>query len=144
LLPNVTMSWCKRQAECACGCKTMITVATPMLMVMYWNKSNEGNQSFNTRKYYIPEHWMTQGMEYLNMHPYEPGSPRGPKIELADGDRRKRQLLLRKYGSYKFRMKNLKGSLPDRLLAEIKLESQMSSIMLEISKIGGIPKSWLT
>lgn len=140
--PNVYFQWCKKQAECP-ECHQIIETATPCIIVFYWNKGNEEKRSFNVKKFYHPQCWITQGLDYLMMNPYTSGSRRGPKVELSPEDRRKRQLLLRKYATYKSRKNKLAGD-PLRILSEIRLDNQMASIILEISQVGGIPKRWIT
>jgi hypothetical protein len=121
----------------------MIPVATPVVIVLYWNKGNPEKRSFNVKKYYIPEHWIQQGLDYLMMHPYSSGEKRGPKVELSAEARRKRQLLLRKYAVYQSRKRRLTGDLPERTLMEIRLDGQIASVIMEISKVGGVPKRWI-
>ena len=142
-MPNVYFEWCKKQAECP-ECKQLILTASPTVVVFYWNKGQEGKRNYNSKKHYHPKCWMDKGLDWLMMHPYHAGEQRGPKVELSVEDRRKRQLLLRRYAVYQFRKRTvLLLPVEDRLLTEMRLDGQIASIIMSISEVGGIPKKWL-
>ena len=89
--------------------------------------------------------WIEQGMDYLRMNPYSAGVKRGPKVELTGEQTKRRSLLLRKYAVYKSRLNHIPAnySVAEKVLAEIRLECQMASIVLETAQVGGVPKRWL-
>ena len=146
MIPNVCFQWCKKSSECP-ECKQLIEVATPCIMVFYWNKGNEDKRSYNVKKFYHPNCWIAQGMVYLMMNPYNPGEQRGPRVELTPEDRRKRQLLLRRYGTLQYRKRQYGNNptigLLEKTLIELHLDAMIASVILEISQVGGIPKRWL-
>ena len=142
-MPNVYMEWCKKQAECP-ECKQLILVATPSVVVFYWNKGNEEKRSYNVKRHYHPQCWISMGLDYLMTHPYYAGEQRGPKVELSKEDRRKRQLLLRKYAVYQSRKRRIMHlPIEERVFTEIRLDGLIASIIMETALVGGIPKRWI-
>ena len=140
--PNVHINWCRRESKCV-GCLQPITVATPCIVVVFWNKGNPDKRSWNVKKHYHPSCWLQQGLDYLQLNPYHPGSKRGPKCLLTPENRKLRYTILRRKSALDQRRRNIKASYPDRLLIEARLDERLASLMIEISKVGGIPTKWL-
>lgn len=141
--PNVYFSWCTREANCP-WCKQLIPVATESVVVFFWNKGVEGNRKFNVKRHYHPDCWVASGRDYLKMNPYSSPGKRGrPKTELAPIDKDRRLTLLRKKAMLEQQKKRLTTPYPDRLVLENNIDEQIASVMFEITKCGGIPKSWL-
>ena len=138
-VPNVTMRWAQNKAQCH-WCEKEIVVSTAMVAVFFWNKGDDGRR-WNTQYCYHPECWLAKGYDYLEQNPYKP-YPRGRKrLELIEEDRRQRYLITRRYHALRQRLNMLdNGSEP---LKALNLECQMSELMLEMQKIGGVPKKWL-
>lgn len=139
-IPNVTMRWCRKQAMCK-WCPEPIEIGTPMVAVMFWNKGNPDSRRWNVQICYHPQCWIEQGLDYLNRNPFVPHK-RGRKVTLSVEDRRKRYLLVRRFHALEQRIKNIKAPYPDDLLVESRLLKQMADIMLDVARVGGIPKSW--
>ncbi len=140
-IPNVFMYWCQHKAKCK-WCEKDIVAGTPVVKVYYWNKGNEEKRGWNVSKYYHPQCWIDQGLDYLKMNPYVPYA-RKPKSSLTNGQKELRYKLLRQKASIDQRRRNLKSTYPDCVLDNAKLDEQVSRLMVEIIKIGGIPKKWL-
>lgn len=138
-IPNVTMRWCRKQAACE-WCPEPILIGTPMVAVFFWNKGSD-NRRWNTSKYYHPQCWVAQGLDYLNQNPFVPHR-RGRVRTLSEEDSRKRYLLVRRFHALEQRKKNIKAPYPDNLLIEERLTKQMVDIMLDMINLGGVPKSW--
>lgn len=113
-----------------------------MVVVFFWNKGSEGRRSFNVKHYYHPPCWVEQGLDYLKMNPYIPHK-RGPKPKLNEVDRRKRFLLVRRKNALEQRKRKLKAEYPDRLLMEARIDGQIMDILLEVVRLGGVPKTWV-
>jgi len=138
-IPNVTFRWCGKQATCK-WCEQQIEVAQPMVVVFFWNKGADGRR-WNVQQCYHPECWLKQGYDYLDMNPYVAPVRSRPRLELNDKDKQQRYLLTRRYHSCIQRLNRLdNGSEPLRVL---ELECQMADLMLEMRKVGGVPKKWL-
>ena len=138
--PNVSMSWCNRTAKCE-WCPGEIVAGEPIVKVFYWNKGTESHKGFNTKRYYHPQCWIDQGIDYLKRNPYVPYL-RKPKMELSEEQSKRRYQLLRQKAAIEQRIRKL-GDTPN-ILAEARLREKITNIMLEIAEIGGIPKKWLT
>ena len=140
MIPNVYMSWCKRRAECK-WCMRPITAGTPMVLVFFWNKGAQDGKKFNVKLYFHPQCWVEQGLDYLKMNPYVPYI-RSRKLELTVEEKKQRYILLRRKCSLDQRKRNLADT-PDRTLTEARLNKEIAKLMLEIVKVGGIPKRWV-
>jgi len=140
-IPNVTMRWCRKQATCR-WCNKPIEIGTPIVAVLFWNKGNPDSRRWNVQICYHPQCWVDQGLDYLNRNPFVPHR-RGVKSKLSEEDRKKRYLLVRRFHALEQRKKNSKLDYPDNLLMDSRLTKQMTDIMLDMAKVGGIPKSWV-
>ncbi len=139
MIPNVTMRWCQRKATCR-WCELPIVTGTAVVAVFFWNKGS-GDRRWNTQICYHPDCWVKQGLDYLDRNPYVPVRVRD-KLKLSVEDKRKRFLLVRRFHALEQRKGNVKADYPDKLLVEVRLTKQMADIMLDVARIGGIPKSW--
>jgi len=140
-IPNVTMRWCRKQATCR-WCEKPIEISTPIVAVMFWNKGNPDSRRWNVQICYHPQCWVDQGLDYLSQNPFVP-HVRGVKSKLSEEDRKKRYLLVRRFHALEQRKKNIKVGYPDDLLIDSRLTQQMVDIILDMVKVGGIPKSWV-
>lgn len=143
--PNVFMYWCQHKARCR-WCEENILTGTPVVQVYYWNKGDPAKRSFNVKRYYHPQCWIDQGLDHLKMNPYVPYQRKTKSKELARLTARQRELrykLLRRKASIDQRIRNLSSDYPNRALEEAHLNEQVSRIMVQIVKVGGIPKKWL-
>lgn len=137
------MTWVRKEKGVTCKwCEKPIEAATPMVVVFWWNKGNPEKRGWNVKRYYHPECWILQGLDYLEMNPYIPHK-RGPKPKLSEEDARTRYLLVRRYHALQQRKQKLKADYPDKLLLEVKIDKQVTEIMMDISQVGGVPKSWI-
>lgn len=142
MIPNVCMVWCQKKAICG-HCEKEIEVGAPMVTVFFWNKGND-NRRWNVKKYYHPNCWIEQGLDYLKMNPYVPYRRGGNnKFDLTPEQKEKRKSILRKKASLEQRRRKLKSDYPDRILIEARIDSQIADLAVEIGGIGGIPKRWL-
>ncbi len=141
--PNVYFAWNKRIASCAYGCGKDILVKEPVVIVFFWRRGGDDHAKFNIKKYYHPQCWIAQGMDYLGTHPYQAEGERGPKITLSQADHRKRFLLLRRKGALEQRRRNVKCQDAQRALVLARLDAAIAACMLEIAEVGGIPKRWI-
>lgn len=82
-------------------------------------------------------------MDYLNMNPYHVAGERGPKRRFTKEESGQRYILLRRMAALRQRRKRLTADYPDKLLVEARIEEREAATMLEIAKVGGIPKRWL-
>lgn len=139
-IPNISISWCNRTAKCE-WCPEQIDTGEPMVVAFYWNKGTDGNKGFNVKRYYHPNCWVEQGLDYLKRNPYSPYI-RKPKLELTPEQSQRRYRLLRRKAALDQRINGLKDD-SHRLLAEARLMEKITIIMLEIASIGGIPRKWL-
>jgi len=140
-IPNVTITWCQREAECKwCGFK--VDAGTPIVNVFFWRKGSEDHKGFNLKVHFHPDCWVAQGLDYLKLNPYIPYI-RKKKLELTPEQAKQRYILLRRKAAIDQRIRNLNGNYPDRDLEEARLKLNITEIMLEIAPIGGIPKKWL-
>lgn len=141
MIPNVCMTWCHRTAKCR-WCEKPIEAGTPIVRVFFWHKGNPKERTLNFTSYFHPKCWIEQGLDYLKRNPYTPYK-RGRKAEISDDQRRQRYLLLRRKAALEQRKRKLKSDFPDRVLVEARIDAQISQIMVEIAKVGGVPKSWI-
>ena len=139
-IPNVTMTHCQRRAKCE-WCPEYVEAGTPLVTVFFWNKGSEDHKGFNVKRYYHPDCWVAQGLDYLAMNPYVPYI-RKVKMELEPEQAKLRYVLLRRKASIDQRIRGLSDT-PNRLLIVARLNQKITDIMLEIAPIGGIPKRWL-
>ena len=144
-IPNVCMRWATRWAECR-FCEQRIEKATPVVVVFFWNKGQDGRK-WNTTLYYHPDCWVAQGLDYLKMNPYV-AAKRWSLTDRRENpltvkEKEERNIILRKKASLDQRKRNLKTSYPDHALLEARIDVQISELMLDMLKVGGIPKKWL-
>ena len=139
-VPNVTISWCNRTAKCE-WCPTSIMAGKPMVVVFFWNKGSETHKGFNVKKYYHPQCWIEQGLDYLGKNPYVPYI-RKKRLELTPEQSKRRYILLRRKAAIDQRRRALENN-PDRVILETVLDIKIIELMMEIAKVGGIPKKWL-
>jgi len=140
-IPNVTMRWCRKKAICK-WCEQPVEIGTPMVAVMFWNKGNKDNRSWNVQNCYHPDCWVRQGLDYLERNPYVP-HVRVRTLKLDPEVKKKRLVLMRQFHALNQRKNNIKVDYPDSLLVEQRLTRQMIDIMLDVANLGGIPKSWV-
>jgi len=138
--PNVTMTWCQRQAQCA-WCPDHIETGTPLVTVFFWNKGGPDHKGFNVKKYYHPGCWVGQGLDYLKMNPYVPYI-RKPKLELTPEQSRQRYIILRRKAAIDQRKRSMEGQ-PGKVVTLAALNTKIAELMVEIAPIGGIPRKWL-
>lgn len=140
-VPNVTMRWCVNHATCA-HCNTYVDSGTPLVTVFFWNRGGPDHKGYNVKKYYHPQCWIEQGLDYLEKNPYI-RPPHKKKLVLEPEQAELRYKLLRRKASIDQRLRNMDVSYPDHLLIEARLKQQVVDIMMEIAVVGGIPKKWL-
>ena len=139
-IPNVTMTWCHRQAICG-WCEEPIEAEKPMVKVFWWNKGNDKLRKWNSQKCFHPNCWILQGLDYLAKNPFT--SARTTKLaKLSKEDKERRFVLVRQFHALGQRKQKIKASYPDRLLIETRIDKQMVDVMLDVAKLGGIPKKW--
>ena len=139
-IPNVTISWCEHNAKCG-WCPERIGTGTAMVSVFYWNKGTTEHKGFNTITYFHPQCWVEQGLDYLKRNPYVPYVRKRSKLEPEQ--RKMRSILLRRKCSIEQRRRKIKPDDTDKVLKEIRLDRQVTDLMMEIAQVGGIPKTWL-
>ncbi len=139
-IPNVTMVWCRKKAKCR-HCDQTIEIGNSMVRVYFWRKGDAEVRKWNWQSCYHPECWVKQGLEYLDKNPFVPHK-RGRRITLNPEDRRKRFLLVRKFNELYQRKSNVMAEYPDNLPIEANLVNQMTQVMKDVAKLGGVPKSW--
>lgn len=137
-IPNVFIYWCQHKAKCR-WCEQDVVAGNPVVKVYYWNRGNEEKRGFNVSRYYHPQCWIDQGLDYLNRNPYVPYIRKRPSNNLTSGQKELRYKLLRRKASIDQRKRNL----VDSPLEAARLDEQISKLMVEIIPIGGIPKRWL-
>ena len=138
-IPNVTMRWCPKKSTCK-WCDKTIETRTPMVAVMFWNKGSD-SRKWNSYAKYHPQCWVDQGLDYLTRNPYVTKNL-GKKSILSVEYRRKRFLLVRRFNAL-VQKRKCGHSYPDNILVEIDLTQRMVEIMLEVTTVGGVPKSWV-
>ena len=141
MIPNVCMCWCHRTATCK-WCDKPIEAGTPMVSVYFWNKGQEDKRKWNVRQFYHPQCWVDQGLDYLKMNPYVPYE-RHKKSTLTKKQKARRLILLNRKAALDQRKRNLKSTYPDRDLIEARINTQIAELMVEMTKVGGIPPKWL-
>lgn len=140
MIPNVTVNWCQRTAKCE-YCQNQIEAGTPLVTVFFWNKGQEGRK-LNVKKYYHPQCWVDQALDYLRLNPYIPYN-RHRSSELLPEDKQRRLKLMRDKARLDQRRRNLKSDGTERIQAETRIDLHILELMEEISKVGGIPKRWV-
>jgi len=114
-----------------------------MVAVFFWNRGNDGKR-WNYQYCFHPECWLKQGYDYLERNPYTPYIHSGRQVVKArrtEEERRQRYLITRRFHSLVQRRSNLSnGSKP---LISLRLECQMADLILEMQKLGGVPKKWV-
>ncbi len=140
-VPNVTMTWCVNRAKCE-WCPEHIEAGTPLVTVFYWNRGGPDHKGYNVKKYYHPQCWIAQGLDYLERNPYVRHITK-KKLVLTPKQSELRYKILKRKASIDQRLRNLDGDYPDHLLIEARLKLQITDLMLEIAVVGGIPKKWL-
>lgn len=138
-IPNVTMRWAQNKATCQ-WCEYNIEPGQAMVVVFFWNRGANGRK-WNVQKCYHPNCWVEQGMDYLNKNPYSPYIRGRKGLQLSKEDNRQRFLIVRRYHALTQRIGRLdNGSEP---IKRLELEMKQADMMLEMLKIGGVPKKWL-
>jgi len=138
-IPNVTMRWAQNQATCQ-WCGQLVMPGSAMVAVFYWNKGADGRR-WNHQHCYHPECWLKQGYDYLEKNPYSPYVRGRKKDNITEEQRKQRYLVTRRFHSLVQRRGNLSnGSKP---LIALRLECQMADLILEMQKLGGVPKKWV-
>ncbi len=140
-IPNVTMTWCQRVAKCE-WCPGSIEAGVPLVTVFFWNKGSPEHKGFNVKKYYHPNCWVEQGLDYLKKNPYVPYL-RKKKLELTLEESKQRYVILKRKSAIDQRKRKLED-MPGSAIALVILDQKITELMLEIAPIGGIPKRWLT
>ena len=138
-IPNVTMTWCQHKAKCT-ECPGTIETGTPMVTVFFWNRGTEEHKGYNVKKYYHPNCWIAQGLDYLKKNPYIPYI-RKKRLELTPEQSKQRYILLNRKAAIDQRIRSLEET-PDRI-AGARLNMEIAKLMVEIAPIGGIPQRWL-
>jgi hypothetical protein len=84
---------------------------------------------------------VAQGLDYLKLNPYVSTGKRGqPKLQLTEEDRRTRYLLLRRKATLDIRLRDARlHGLTERVAD---LTAKSFDLLLQIAKVGGIPKRW--
>ena len=139
-IPNVTITWCQHRAKCE-WCPDNIITGTPIVTVFFWNKGGPDHKGFNIKRYYHPDCWIAQGLDYLKMNPYVPYI-RKKKLELTREQSKQRYSILRRKAAIDQRKRKLNGQ--QNRMEEARLNTKIAELILEIAPIGGIPKKWLT
>ncbi len=140
MITNVRMSWCQRRAKCA-FCPNQIEAGTPLVTVTFWKKG-ENDRKWNVKNYYHPDCWVAQGLDYLKQNPYIPYQ-RHKETTLTTTQKARRTKLLRTKASIEQRRRNLKPDNPSHALTVARMDRQIAEMMVEMTKIGGIPEKWL-
>jgi len=149
-IPNVTIGWCRSKGKGGAikckWCELPIEIGTAMVRVFFWNKGNENSRKWNVQHCYHfqedgPNCYVKQGLAYLEKNPYVPHA-RGIIHLLSEENKRKRFLLVRKFNELHQRKSNIKVEYPDNLPIEANLIERMVGVMMEVSGLGGVPKSW--
>lgn len=141
-IPNVTISWCQHQALCD-WCPKHIESGQPMIVVFYWNKGSKSHSGFNTKKYYHPQCWLDQGMDYLKRNPFVSTHKGAKRLDLTPEQKLERNKILRRKGAIEYRRSQIDHSLPNHKAIEAKMNIQIVDLMIEIAPLGGVPKKWL-
>ncbi len=147
MIPNVCITWCRRVSECQ-WCHEDINAGDPTVMVFFWNKGSDGHR-WNVKKFYHVNNshnrccWIEQGLDHLKLNPYQPLGNRGPKSDLTPEIQILRKKLIGKRSSLIQRKKNLKTPWPQSADMIASIDNQLAGVILEISEVGGIPKSWV-
>jgi len=139
-IPNVTMNHCQRKALCL-WCNHHVEAGEPMVTVFFWNRGTPSHKGFNVKRYYHPQCWVEQGLDYLKRNPYVPYQ-RKKKLELTREQSKQRYSLLKSKASIDQRKRNLANE-PNNEVAMVALNIKIAGLMIEIAPIGGIPKKWL-
>ena len=140
MIPNVTINWCQRQAQCK-WCPDQIEAGSPMVSVFFWRKG-EDNRKLNIKMYYHPQCWVSQGLDYLKMNPYVPYE-RHKRTELTPEQRQLRLKLLRDKGRLDQRRKELKSTGQKRVVREAAIDTKIARLIVQMIEVGGVPKRWL-
>jgi len=138
-IPNVTMTHCQRKAQCE-WCPDTIEAGTPIVTVFFWNRGGPDHKGFNVKKYYHPDCWVAQGLDYLKRNPYVPYI-RKKKLKLTPAQSKQRYSILRRKAAIDQRKRKLDGT--NNVVVEALLNTKIAELMIEIAPIGGIPKKWL-
>ncbi len=141
MITNVRMSWCQRRAKCS-FCPDPIEAGTPIVTVTFWKKGDD-DRKWNIKNYYHPDHWVAQGLDYLKQNPYIPYQ-RHKETTLTKEQKSQRTQLLRRKSSIEQRRRNLKPDNPNHSLIVARMDRQIAEMMVEMTKIGGIPSKWLS
>ena len=142
---DIWFKWCQKPGGATCNwCEKTIERATPMVVTRLWRKGDENSRRWNITKYYHPECYLAQGLDYLERNPFSSKVGGSKKMELKPYARKYRLKLLRKKASLVQRKQRLKIPYPDRVLYEARIDEQIAGLAAQIATVGGIPKSWLS
>lgn len=112
-----------------------------MVRVFFWNKGNPDIRRWNRTDFYHPDCWIKQGLDYLKLNPFV-SKRQGALVQLSEEDKRTRFLLIRKFHALQQRKRIIKAEFPNKLLVESRIDKRVAEIVLEMLKVGGVPKSW--
>lgn len=142
-IPNVTMKWCQTHTKCD-WCPKHIESGEPMVFVFFWNKGNqEGKRGFNVKKYYHPDCWVEQGLDYLKRNPYISSHKGRKAIPLTDEERLKRKRLLNRKSSLDQRLRELDPEHKHYGIKRARIQTRIAELIVEIAPVGGVPSKWL-
>ena len=139
-VPNVTMTHCQRRAQCE-YCPDLIDAGTPLVTVFFWNRGGPEHKGFNVKKYYHPDCWIAQGLNYLKNNPYVPYQ-RKKKMELTPEQSAQRYIILKRKAAIDQRKRNLEGR-ENNITAMVALDIKIADLIIEIAPLGGVPSRWL-
>lgn len=115
-----------------------------MVTVFFWNKGNQdGRRGFNTKKYFHPDCWVEQGMDYLKRNPFV-SSHKGPKfLPITEEQRKQRVRILKRKSSLDQRIRELDLEDKHYGIKTARIQTRVAELIVEIAPLGGVPLSWV-
>lgn len=135
------MAHCRKETKCS-FCEDAIPVAQPMVVGKAAMKKREG---WSVTLHWHPQCWITQGLQYLEAHPYVSAQKGKKKLDLSLEDREARFKIQRCRASMmqKLRVIMHKDEVDEKDLDRIvRYSEKLREYKVAIEKYGGVPKKW--
>ena len=137
----VRMVWLRQKAECR-WCEEVVVAGTAVVRGLSW-VTNDSGQKMHYLSIWHPDHWIKQGMDYLEQHPYvpKPAGPGRPRLNLPLEQRRQRRSCIVMFAKLKAeKMQTIRAGAWEWRRPE--LEARGYELMKRMKELGGVPRSW--
>ena len=139
---NIYMTYCSRTSKCS-FCPEPLEPGSPIVVGKQVTILESGKRLYSSYRWHV-NCWVTQGLQYLEKHPYQKPKVGRRRSELDADTRDKRLSILRRRAATIQRIKGIVDSPGGRGKVDvlIRLGGLLDKCTEEIKQYGGVPKSW--